>query len=125
MNVNEWGIYFAFSTGFNMAGFVDLTIIFTKPDCTTLTKTNPQVTCPNTDLQTTAGLFAANEYVLYQFEEGDVDQAGPWSAIVEYEDASQFLISNTAYFCVNAQPTCVPYVQGECPPPCGPCLNLG
>jgi len=103
MNVNEWGVLFRFSTGFDLSGFSALSITFTKPDGTTFTRTNPDVTAPNADVITTDGLFPANTYAQYTFQSGEVDQAGKWCAYVTYDDATpQHLISDVAHFTINA-----------------------
>jgi hypothetical protein len=102
MNVNEWGVAFVFSTGFDMSSFTSISITFTKPDATTLVVTNPAVTVPNFDLVTTEGTFLANKYAKYIFVSGDVNQAGDWSAIVTYDDATpQHLISDRGTFTIE------------------------
>lgn len=102
MNVNEYGVVFAFSTGFNLSAFTSLSITFTKPDLTQLTVTNPDVSAPAVDLQTTAGLFPANTYASYKFANGDVNQAGAWSARVTYTDVNQKLISDVGTFTIGS-----------------------
>ncbi len=103
MNVNEWGVEFAFSTAFNMSSFTSIAIEFVKPDETTLTVTDSDgVIVPNFDLSTTQGTFLANKYASYVFKDGDVDQTGLWSARVVYTDATpQHLISDVATFTIN------------------------
>lgn len=101
MRVGEYGVKFAFSVGFNLTGFTDLSIVFTKPDGTTLTVTNPAVTAPNVNLETTAGLFPAGEYALYTFANGDVNQSGNWCAYVIYDGNGEHLISDPADFTVD------------------------
>jgi hypothetical protein len=102
LNVNEWGVAFVFSTGFNMASFTSISITFTKPDQSTLTVANPDVTVPNFDLMTTDGTFLANEYAKYVFQNGDVNLAGNWSARVTYDDATpQHLISDVGTFTIS------------------------
>lgn len=101
MNVGEWGIAALFSTGYDMSGFTALSLTFTKPDGTTLVVTNPDVTVPGTDIETTAGLFVANEYVRYVFVDGDVDQTGDWTARVTYDDGFEHLISDVDGFTVS------------------------
>lgn len=102
MNKNEWGIKFVFSTGFNLSGFSTLSIAFTKPDGTVLVKSNPDVTAPALNIDTTEGLFPSHTYAQYVFQNGDVDQSGTWSARVTYTDAGQQLISDAATFTVGA-----------------------
>lgn len=105
MNVNEYGVDFAFSTGFDMSAFTAISIVFTKPDGTTLTVSNPNVTVPNVDLTTTLGVFTAKTYAQYTFVQNDVNQAGPWSARVVYDNTTlsppQHLISDVGTFTVN------------------------
>lgn len=102
MNVNEYGVMFLFSTGFDMSAHTALQINFTKPDGSLLTKTNPNVTLGTVPITTTAGLFAAHFYVQYTFVNGDVNQVGDWSARVIYDDATPLhLISDVAQFTIN------------------------
>lgn len=105
MNVNEWGIKFQFATGFDISGFTQLQLVFTKPDGTVVTKTSPDVTAPPVDSITTEGLFPANTYAEYRLQNGDVDQAGEWCVYAIYDDGSQHLIADVAHFTVNAN-TC-------------------
>lgn len=104
MNVGEYGIAFLFSTGFDMSGFTALSITFTKPDDTQLVVTDPDVSVPNVDAVTTLGTFAANTYAKYYFVNGNVDQAGEWSAFVTYDNSgaspAQHLISDTTKFTI-------------------------
>lgn len=105
MNVNEWGVAFVFSTGFVMSGFTALSLQFTKPDGTTLVRTNTSspnaVTCPAVQRITPIGTLPASTYVLYTFANGDVSEPGTWTARLSYTDASQFLISAPATFIIN------------------------
>ncbi len=102
MNKNEYGVGFAFSTAFNMSSFTTIEIQFDKPDGTQLSVFSPSVTVPNTDLPTTLGTFLANKYAFYVFQNGDVDQAGLWTARVVYTDATpSHLISDVASFSIG------------------------
>lgn len=101
MNVNEYGIYFLFSTGFDMRDFTGLEIHFTKPDGSALVVTNPDVSVGTTNVTTTIGPFTAYKYAQYVFKDGDVDQTGTWSARVVYDDSTQHLISDVATFTIN------------------------
>ncbi len=103
MNVNEYGIVFAFSTAFNMSTYTSISIEFDKPSGATLTVTDADgVTVPAVDVTTTLGVFLANKYVAYTFQDGDVDEIGVWAARVVYDDASpQHLISDVGTFTVN------------------------
>lgn len=105
MNVGEFGVPFVFSTGYDMSDFTAISIDFIKPDGTTLTATNPDITVPAVVIVTTLGRFEANEYVHYNFKDGDVDQKGIWSARVIYDNTNAtpplHLISDLATFTVN------------------------
>jgi hypothetical protein len=99
MNVNEYGVVFAFYVAFDISGFTTLKITFTKPSGGILTVMNPDVTAPNTQLVTPAGTFPANEYAKYVFALGDVTESGLWSARVTYDVAPSLqLISNVGTF---------------------------
>lgn len=101
MNLSEFGVPFLFSTGYDMSANTSISIAFTKPDGTILTVTNPDVTVPAMDVETTDGLFLAHQYVSYTFEDGDVDQVGVWSARVIYDDAApRHLTSDISQFTV-------------------------
>lgn len=101
LNVGEYGVELLFSTGFDMSDFTGLSIVFTKPSGTILIVTNPAVTVPAADVETTDGLFLANQYVAYTFVSGDIDQVGVWSARVTYDDAApRHLISDASQFTV-------------------------
>lgn len=101
MNVNEYGVDFLMSTSYDMSGFTSLSLEFTKPDDTTLVVTDPAVSVPASPVATTAGTFAANQYISYTFQIGDVDQTGEWSARLTYVDGSKRLISEIALFTVD------------------------
>lgn len=101
MNIGEHGIIFRLSTGFDMSGMTSLSLAFTKPGGTTLTKTNPSVTVGSGNVSTTLGQFLDKKYVNYTFANGDVTEAGLWSVRLTYVDASLRLISNAATFTIN------------------------
>lgn len=107
MNVNEYGVIFAFSTGFNMASNSSLQLQFWKPDNpwsadNNLTPSLTKVAALGVgSLVTTLGTFVSNMYVTYTFINGDVNQAGQWASRVVYNDATQHLISDVAYFTVS------------------------
>lgn len=101
MNVNEWGIRFAFSTGFDLRDATNLELRFTKPSGATLVVDSPNVTNPGVDLETTLGFFPANTWAQYIFQPGDVDEAGEWTCRLYYDDGSQHLISDVGNFTVN------------------------
>ncbi len=89
------------SLGFDVSGFTALSVKFTKPSGAILTVTDPAVTVPNFDTNTTLGLFPANKYVSYTFQLGDVNECGEWSVRLTYDDpAPEHLISDVAKFTV-------------------------
>ncbi len=102
VNETEFGIPYVFSIGRNMQNFTEISIEFTKPDGTILLVSDPDVTVPAVSIFTVLGLFAANTYAQYAFQEGDLDQYGTWTARLIYTDASPLhLTSNRSNFTVN------------------------
>lgn len=104
MNVNEYGVVFAFYVAYPISDFTTLSIAFTKPDGSILNVTSPAVSAPATPLTTPAGVFPASQYALYTFIKGDVDVAGDWSARVTYNvtgSPNEQLISGAGTFVVN------------------------
>lgn len=104
MRVNEYGVVFRFSVGYDISAETELTLDFTKPDDTTLQKlTADGVAVGTSQVTTTLGVFAANEYITYTFASGDVDQAGVWTAQLTYDDATpKHLISDTVQFTIDS-----------------------
>lgn len=85
------GVPFRIATGFDMSGSTALSIIFTKPDGTTLTKTNPDVTAPAVALvnDPDLGNVAASTYFEYTNAIDDYDQVGDdWEACAIYVDGT-------------------------------------
>ena len=101
MNVGDYGVVFRLNVSFDISGFSTLTLTFTKPDKTTLV-VNSGITVGNIDVVTPDGTFLANQYALYTFTSGQVDQSGNWSARLTYVDSlPRQLISNPATFTVS------------------------
>jgi hypothetical protein len=99
MNVNEYGVVLQFCVSFNMSAYTNLSITFTKPDLTTLTV---PATLGAITVSTPLGTFAAQTYATYVFVQGNVDQAGEWSARLTYQDAGPTqLISTPRTFTVG------------------------
>lgn len=105
MNVDEYGLVFAFNTSFDLSAQTSLSLTFTKPDNSTLT-----VTSSGSDLAVGSGpltaedgtVYADGEYVTYTIQDGDIDQEGEWQARVTYNDAAgQHLISDVGTFTVD------------------------
>ncbi len=101
MNLGEYGVVYYLGTSYVMTGNTSLGITFTKPDGTELAVTSPAVTISATPVTTSEGVFAANTYLIYTFVNGDVDQAGEWSARGIYNASGVHLISNPAPFTVD------------------------
>lgn len=107
MNVHEYGVVFAFSTGYNMAANTSLHIEFWKPSnpWTNETDETPSLTVTAAlgvgSITTTVGIFTTETYVTYTFANGDVDESGLWSARVIYDSASKHLISDVGQFTVG------------------------
>lgn len=114
MKAGEYGILFRFwtgtnadRTGYDMSGYTELELLFTKPDGTTLTRntgTSPAVSIGATQVtDSTLGVLGANTYVEYTFANGEVtsDDAGTWTACLTYTDGSKQLIADAATFVVS------------------------
>lgn len=97
MIVGEFGTIHKQGTGFDLSANTALSLIFTRPDGTTLTVTP---TLGTVALVTTSlGTFAANTWVQYTFLSGQIDQAGDWTARVTASfGASKTLLSTQATF---------------------------
>lgn len=104
MNVGEYGVEFVLGTGFDMSANTGLALVFTKPDASVLTVTNPAVTInasPYVGATTPPGTFAGNTYFQYTFLNGDVNQAGLWSVRGHYLSSGVLLISDPTTFTIN------------------------
>lgn len=102
MNVGEYGVLFEINVNFDIGAATSLTLNFTKPDNTTLSVSTPNVTPGATTISTPFGQFLANQYAVYRFVQGNVDQAGVWKVRLVYNDATQHLISDVATFSISA-----------------------
>ena len=103
LKVGEYGKTIRVDSDFDLTANTELTLVFTKPDGTTLTKVKADgVSAPGVDVTSPAGeLFAANEYFEYDFASGDLDQAGRWFVRGEYDDATpKIFIGDTVEFTV-------------------------
>jgi hypothetical protein len=102
LNVGEYGVIIRFNQAFDLSNQTALSLKLTKPDGTTSSKTSNLVV-GSTDIATTLGTFTANEYVEYTVQDGDIDQAGKWTAQLTYTDATKRLITDSpAVFTVKA-----------------------
>lgn len=96
MFVNEYGLQIQFGVSFDMSANTSLAMHFTKPDGTLL---NVTAALGTVQIVTTLGIFAANTYGTYIFQNGDVNQAGQWQVRLIYDDASPaHLISSIGLF---------------------------
>ena len=103
MRVNDYGVIYAQNTGFDLSAFTALSLVFTKPDGTTLTVTNPSVAVGAVALTVKGNIFPANEYITYTFANGDVTAAGNWMAQLVYTDSTpRVLHSAPATFYVGS-----------------------
>lgn len=100
MNVNNFGVIFVQSTGYDLTGFSTLEITFVKPSGAVLTVANPAVSAPEVDIETVVGLMPSGTYSQYIFVEGDVDEVGLWSVRTTFDDGSQRLTSDIATFTI-------------------------
>ncbi|WP_426111024.1 hypothetical protein [Massilia sp. PWRC2] len=103
MNVGEYGISFNFNQNFTISGFTTLSLAITRPDGSVITKTNPAVSVGSVALVTpNDGTYAAGQYAVYVFADGDLSLPGDYKARLTYTDASKRLIGELVVFTVNA-----------------------
>jgi len=104
--VGEVGRKFRYATGgYDMSGSTGLSLIFTKPDLTKLTKTQATtnaVTAPAVALtnDTYLGNQSASTYMEFSSVAADFDQAGIWSVCGIYTDGSLTLHGSSVTFTV-------------------------
>lgn len=101
MNVGEYGIAFNLNVGYDISGNSALSLVFTRPDASTFTATKPAVSVGNTPISTTSGPFAANQYSVYLFKDGDLTVPGTYGVRLQYTDATKHLVSDPVTFTVN------------------------
>lgn len=78
---------FRVNAGYNMSSQTELTLTFTKPDNTTVTKTSADgVVLGGGVTDADLGALTANEYVEYPLEASFLDQSGTWSVTLKYTD---------------------------------------
>lgn len=105
LRVGEIGKILRVNTNYNLSANTELTLEFTKPDGTVVTKTKTLdgVSAPGIDVTDpiTGDVFLANEYMQYSFASGDLDQSGQWYVEAKYTDATpKFFIGAPAQFAV-------------------------
>ena len=87
--LNESGKPLYLAASFDMSSNTELTMTFTKPDGTVVTKIKPDVvleTSPTT--LPDVGAVLANEYVSYTVEPLFLDQAGAWCVYLTYDNTT-------------------------------------
>ena len=99
MKLGEYGKIITCAASFDMSGSSELTLVFTKPDGSNLTKTTADgVTAPAQAI----GSLSASTYFSYTTVEGDIDQAKDWQVYGMYDDSTpKHFISKTANFTVD------------------------
>lgn len=101
MNVGEYGLNYRLNANYDMSAFTDLSLAFTRPDGSVITKTNPAVSVIATPLVTPLGTFAANQHIVYTFVDGDLSLAGTYTARLTYTATGKRLISEIDTFAVT------------------------
>ncbi len=107
---NDVGKIIIVNAGFDLSSNTELSLVFTKPDGTTVvTKTSADgVTAPATDLtvliDTVETTLNGNEYFSYPTESGFLTPAGRWSVYGIYTDGTpKDMAGMTAEFTVNSR----------------------
>lgn len=91
LKVGETGKTMRVAAGFDMSSNTELTLTFTLPDSSTVTKTKSG---GEVSLGTSAvtdpdlGSLNANEYVEYEIESGFLSQSGTWKVSLTYTNTS-------------------------------------
>lgn len=91
LKVGEIGKTIRLDAQYDLSANTELTVEFTKPDGTTLTKTKTSngVTAPGVEVTAPDGtVYEANTYFEYDFISGDLDQSGIWYVEGIYEDGT-------------------------------------
>jgi hypothetical protein len=87
--VGDTNIAFRVNAGYDMTSFTELTLTFTKPDLTNVTKTTTDGVILGTGVvDSDIGTLPANEYVEYPIEASFLDQAGTWYVTLKYTDTT-------------------------------------
>lgn len=103
MNVGEYGITHNLNVNYTITGFTTLSLTYTRPDGTVITRTGADVTVGAVPLVTSdLGTFAAGKYSIYVFKTGDLTIPGEYTVRLTYTDASKRLVSDVASFTVSA-----------------------
>ena len=77
------------SGGYDMSSNTELSIVFTLPDNTTVTKTSADgVVIGSGVVDDDLGTLAVNTYVEYPVEAGFLSQSGTWKAYLQYDNTA-------------------------------------
>ena len=79
------------NAAFDMSANTELTLTYTLPDNSIVTKTSADGVILGASLYTdpdTGAVFQANEYVIYPIEAGFLSQAGTWNVYLTYDNTS-------------------------------------
>lgn len=101
MNVGEYGLTFNMNVNYDISSNTTLNLVFTRPDATTFTATNPAVSVGSISLVTPIGTFAANQYSIYIIALGNLTVAGTYTVRLTYIDSTKRLISDISSFIVS------------------------
>jgi adenosylmethionine-8-amino-7-oxononanoate aminotransferase len=107
LKIGEEGKVIRVAASFDMSSYTELTLTFTLPDDTTVTKTQTggEVTLGTGVTDPDLGVLAANEYVEYATETGFLSQSGS----VANDDAWKVYLTYT-----NTTPTPDDVFIGDC-----------
>ena len=97
--VGEYGRVLNFNTQFDMSGYTSLNITFIRPDGTTF---SPPAILGTVSILSPSETFLANQYCVYVFAIGDLNQLGTYTARVSYADTTRHLLTPLVRF--NVQP---------------------
>lgn len=103
MFVGEYGKRFILDVGYDVSGATALQIEIERPDDTTetLTATAGNVDTTATDQRGREFALSAYRWIYYDWQVGDLDQAGSWKARAVYTDAEKSLRSKWVCFSVS------------------------
>lgn len=87
ITVGEVGKTINLNTGTDLSTATDFEVVFTKPDDTTITRgTIDGVALGVAPYTAECSIYAANEYITYDIQAGDIDVDGDWyvRAVIYY-----------------------------------------
>lgn len=98
-NVGEFGKSLNINTNYNMSAYIALELVITRPDATSFTRT---ATISASPLVTEdMGTFAANHYMAYVVQDGDLTVPGEYAVRASYTDALPMRLIATTSFTVS------------------------